>query len=192
MNNKQGLLVVVSSPSGGGKTTVIKKILETDPNNFIYSVSMTTRPKRAGETEGKDYFFVTLATFQEHIRSNDLIEYEKVHDWYYGTPKNALSAWIKQGKVVLLDLDVYGGLHLKQEYGNRCLLIFLKPPSLEELISRLRRRSTESDTQIKRRLERLPQEMALADKFDAIILNENLDQTVAQVIGLIAEKRKLK
>jgi guanylate kinase len=192
LNNKEGLLVVVSSPSGGGKTTVIKKVLKTDPENFIYSVSMTTRPRRAGETEGKDYFFVSLTTFRQHIRTNSLIEYEKVHDWYYGTPKNALSAWLEQGKIVLLDLDVYGALHLKQEFGDRSLLIFLEPPSLEELISRLRLRSTENEAQIKRRLERLPQEMALAEKFDAIILNENLQQTIAQVSDLIAEKRKLK
>lgn len=184
-----GLLVVLSSPSGGGKTTVIKRIIAENPEQFVYSVSMTTRTKRTGEVEGKDYLFVTPAEFQRHIDAGDLIEYERVHDWYYGTPKSALEAQLKDGKNILLDLDVFGAVELKRLFGNRALLIFLEPPDEKLLLERLKSRSTESAEQIERRLQRLPKEMAMASQFDAVIVNDKLEDTIKRVVELIHEKR---
>ena len=184
-----GLLVVLSSPSGGGKTTVIKQITAENPAEFVYSVSMTTRPKRAGEVEGRDYLFVTPAEFHRLIDADELIEYERVHDWYYGTPKSALEAPLRDGKTILMDLDVFGAVELKRIFGNRALLIFLKPPDEKLLLERLKARSTESAEQIERRLQRLPKEMAMASQFDAVVVNDKLADTTKRVIELIQEKR---
>lgn len=189
MNKANGLLVVLSSPSGGGKTTVIKKIIADGPPDYRYSISMTTRPMRKGEVDGKDYWFVTSEEFQNQIERGELIEYERVHDWYYGSPKAPIVDWIRQGKVVFLDLDVYGALELRQQFGDRVLLIFLKPPSESELVDRLVHRSTETEQQIARRLERLPEEMKKAQEFDFALVNDHLDETVSTLIKLVENKR---
>ena len=129
VNKENGLLVVLSSPSGGGKTTVIKKILQDNHPDYCYSISMTTRPKRAGEEDGRDYWFVSPDEFQQKIKDDEFIEYEQVHDWYYGTPKSSITAWVNAGRIVLLDVDVFGALRLKKYFSEKALLIFLKPPS---------------------------------------------------------------
>jgi len=162
----KGLLVVLSSPSGGGKTTIIHHILQQGHSDYTYSISMTTRPKRQGEKNGVDYLFVNEEEFNRHIKKGSLLEYERVHDWFYGTPKRPIEEWIREGWVVFLDLDVYGALQVKNLYKSQCLLVFLKPPSLEELRTRLKNRSTETREQIERRLKRVPREMELAEKFD--------------------------
>lgn len=188
-NSEKGLLVVLSSPSGGGKTTVIKKILNLHPKEYVYSISMTTRPKRAGETDGIDYFFVSRQEFEQHIRNGHLLEYENVHGQYYGTPLKPLNEWIEQNFVVLLDIDVYGAQKIKERY-NRSLLVFIKPPDVNVLIERLKKRSTESDKQIEKRLDRLPEEMAYAEKFDYIVVNDKLSDTVEKVHRRVKEYRK--
>ncbi len=185
-----GLLVVLSSPSGGGKTTVIKRLLAEAPEKFSYSVSMTTRPQRNGEVNGRDYWFVSEEEFQRRISEGDLIEYQKVHDWYYGTPKSEIERFLLDGKVVLFDLDVYGALRLKELFRDRALLIFLQPPNVEALITRLKERSTESEAQIVRRLQRLPEELAMAPKFDAVVVNDRFENTVEKVKELIESKLK--
>jgi guanylate kinase len=189
MNKVNGLLVVLSSPSGGGKTTVIRQIIANGPADYLYSISMTTRPKRTGEIDGKDYWFVTPEEFEKYIKRGELIEYEQVHDWFYGSPKAPIENWIRQGKVVLLDLDVYGALDLKQQFGNKALLIFLAPPSENELYERLVHRSTETKQQINRRLERLPEEMEKAQEFDFVLINEHLDETVDTIQKIIENKK---
>jgi guanylate kinase len=189
VNKANGLLVVLSSPSGGGKTTVIKQIIADGPPDYLYSISMTTRPMRKGEIAGKDYWFVTPVEFQNHVERGELIEHERVHDWYYGTPKTPIVDWIRQGKVVFLDLDVYGALELKQQFGDKALLIFLAPPSEGELLDRLVHRSTETKQQIARRLERLPEEMKKAQEFDYVLVNAHLDETTSTLQKLIENKR---
>ncbi|NLP09132.1 guanylate kinase [bacterium] len=180
-----GLVVVLSAPSGGGKTTVIQQLLKQGDPRYRYSISMTTRPRRRGDVEGKDYFFVDEERFRAAIAAGDLVEYEQVHGYLYGTPKRLLQQWVQQGYVVLLDLDVFGALALKKLFAEKCLTIFLKPPDLDTLVKRLQQRKTESPQQIQRRLKRLPQEMAEAAHFDHCVTNENLHQTVAEVERLI-------
>ena len=191
MNKDNGLLVVLSSPSGGGKTTVIHKIIERSNGEYFYSISMTTRPKREGEVNGKDYWFVSEDEFLELIARDGFIEYESVHDWYYGTPKGAIENWLCQGKIVFLDLDVIGALNLKKQYSGKTLLIFLKPPSEKVLLDRLKKRSTETSQQIAKRLERVTEEMNRAPEFDVVLVNENLEKTIQSVIEIIKEKRKI-
>ncbi len=188
MKKERGLLVVLSSPSGGGKTTVIKKILEEGHPDYVYSISMTTRPIRPGEVDGKDYLFVTDEEFKKHIQAGDLTEYEKVHGWYYGTPKIKINEWLAQNKVVFLDIDVHGALRIKRQFGERAFLIFLKPPDEQALVDRLLNRSTETKEQIRKRLARVPEEMKMIDKFDAVIINDKLDDAVQQVKKLVQNK----
>jgi guanylate kinase len=189
VNKDKGLLVVLSSPSGGGKTTVIKRMVEDNDENYVYSVSMTTRPIRGGEVSGVDYLFISHDKFMEMIRQNRFIEYERVHDCYYGTPRAPIENWIDQGVTVFLDLDVLGALRLKRQFGDSALLIFLKPPNEKVLLQRLQRRSTETPAQIARRLERVTAEMAKADDFDVVIVNENLEKTIQKLKKAIAEKK---
>ena len=188
MNTAKGLLVVLSSPSGGGKTTVIKRVIDSHPD-YNYSISMTTRSKRKGEVNGRDYWFVSEDEFNRAVSAGDLVEYENVHGRYYGTPLSKINEWLNQKKIVLLDLDVYGALRVKQKFNNKALLIFLKPPDEQSLVERLLNRSTETQQQIEKRLDRMPEEMKMAEKFDAIVINDNLDETVKQVKMLVEQKR---
>jgi guanylate kinase len=186
--NGKGLLVVLSAPSGGGKSTVIRRILAKGTPGFRYSVSMTTRPKRPGETEGKDYFYVSDDEFQTARVQDQLVEYEQVHGFWYGTPKKKLQEWVEQGLVIFLDLDVHGALAIKKHFPAESLIIFLKPPDVATLVQRLSQRRTETEQQIETRLQRIPEEMELADKFDHIVLNDNLDQAISSVERLVYEK----
>ena len=191
MNKENGLLVVVSSPSGGGKTTIIKQVIKLHPE-YCYSISMTTRKMRPGEVNGRDYIFVSEKEFLNAVEHENLIEYEKVHGCYYGTPLNKLIELLDQNKVVFLDLDVYGALRLKKKFADRAVLIFLKPPDEKALVERLVKRSTETDEQIKKRLQRMPEEIKLAERFDHIIVNNELEETVLKVNKLVEqEKSKL-
>ena len=189
MNKQNGLLIVISSPSGGGKTTIINRVIGSNPE-YIYSVSMTTRKLRQGEVDGRDYMFVSEKDFMDSVKNGNLIEYENVHGCYYGTPLKKVSEWIEEGKTVFLDLDVYGALKVKRMFGKKALLVFLMPPDNKVLLERLINRSTENKQQIEKRLSRLPEEMKLAEKFDKIIINEHLDDAVDQV-KMLVEQTKL-
>ena len=188
----KGLLVVLSSPSGGGKNTVIGRLLAKGHPRYRYSISMTTRPMRSGDVDGKDYFFVTPERFRQAIADHDLVEYEEVHGCFYGTPKSILQQWLFEGLVVFMDLDVHGALALKELFREECLTIFLKPPDMATLIERLKARKTENLQQIEKRLQRIPEEMNLADRFDHIVVNDDLDRTVAQVDQLLQETLRKK
>ncbi|MFQ5706264.1 MAG: guanylate kinase [bacterium] len=186
----KGLLVVISAPSGGGKTTIIRRVLETGDADFKYSVSVTTRPRRPDEVDGRDYFFWDLETFERKREQGEFIEWAEVHGDFYATPRSHLEQWLQEGKTVLLDLDVHGGLEIKRLYGPSALLIFIKPPSLGSLVERLKSRNTEDTQQIGRRLQRFPEEMQKAASYNFQILNEDLSATVAQVLKIIEQRKK--
>lgn len=179
----RGLLVLVSSPSGGGKTTVIRKLLKD--TDFKYSVSMTTRQPRNGELDGVDYCFISKTDFEAKIKAGMLLEHENVHGHYYGTPVQPVREWLKNGSTILFDVDVKGAMRIREQYPDRTCLIFLMPPNLETLKQRLRDRSTESSEQIAKRLQRVEQEMQYSKKFEHIIINNDLDETVKNVRAII-------
>ncbi len=188
VSNNNGCLVLVSSPSGGGKTTIIKKIIETNTDKFKYSISLTTRKKRNGEVDGRDYWFVDEETFQEKINSDQLLEHENVHGNYYGTPKGPIVNWINNGNIVFMDVDVLGALSIRKKYPKDSLLIFLSPPDFKTLEDRLIGRSTETIEQIEIRMERVKKEMELAKEFDHIIINNEIDETVNSVLSVIQKR----
>jgi len=186
----KGLLVILSSPSGGGKTSVIYRIIEKYDGNFVYSISATTRQPRPGEKNGKDYFFLTKQEFEDHIKKDLLLEWEQVHGYCYGTPKSYVEQAIAAGKFVLLDIDVNGALQIAHKFPQNTLTIFVAPPSLDELNQRLRNRKTDSENEINKRLERIPVEMEQSKRFDYVVINEKLEDTVEEIVKIIKTNQK--
>lgn len=183
MADKKGKIIAVSSPSGGGKTTIVKKILQHFPQ-LVFSVSATTRPKRSDETDGAEYFFITEDQFKQKIENDEFVEWERFYDYYYGTFKSYITDNISKGKSVLLEVDVKGAISLKKLYPD-AYLIFIDPPSLEEIVRRLKNRNTENSEDLQKRIDRAKMEIGLKDKFDYIIQNIDLDKATASVLGLI-------
>jgi guanylate kinase len=178
--------IVFSAPSGTGKTTIVNMLVEKYPEMAI-SISATTRKKRDYETDGKEYFFLTVEEFKAAISTGKFLEYEEVHGDYYGTLKEKVEALKNNGKVVLFDIDVNGAKSIKRNC-TEAILIFLKPPGREELINRLKNRNSETDETISRRLQRLDYEYEQSADFDHIIVNSSLDKTLAEVEQAIFEK----
>jgi len=185
--NKAGRVVVLSSPSGGGKTSILRSLLSLKNPQHRYSVSVTTRPMRKGEVDGVDYSFLSEESFLEKCKLNAFLEWEEVHGNYYGTPKDSIQEWVEQGFIVFCDIDVHGGLALKRAFGREALLIFIRPPSFEVLAERLRNRNTESDEDIQKRLERYSGEMRIAEEYDCQIVNETIEGTVNEVLEVVAQ-----
>ncbi|UCE05186.1 MAG: guanylate kinase [bacterium] len=184
----KGLLVILSSPSGGGKTSVIQKILQKHSEKYVYSISATTRKPRPGEIDGKDYFFLSEEQFRNNISNDLFLEWENVHGYFYGTPKAYIEKCINDGKFVLLDIDVNGALQVAQNYPEKTITIFISPPSMEKLIERLQNRQTDSDEEINKRLERIPIEMEKSKQFDYIVFNYKLDKTAEEVVRIVDKK----
>jgi guanylate kinase len=183
MNAEKGNLFVISSPSGGGKSTVIRGLLKQCPE-LCYSVSATTRRPRRGERDGVDYFFMTAEEFQSRVRRGDFIEWAEVYGFYYGTLKEQIQACRDENRPVLLDLDVQGGLSVKAGMPE-ATLVFLLPPSLAVLESRLRKRGTESEEKIQARLAVAGRELELADRYDYQVVNETVSETVRNIYDII-------
>lgn len=183
MEQKRGAIIAVSAPSGTGKTTIVKHILETFPE-IVFSVSATTRKKRSNETNGVEYFFLSEEEFKQKIENNEFIEWERFYDYYYGTFKYYIDENINTGKTVLLELDVKGALSLKSIYPD-AELIYILPPSFEELVKRLKNRNTEKEEDFQKRIERAKMELSLKDKFDHFIFNEDLKQAFEETKSLI-------
>ncbi|NTW11016.1 MAG: guanylate kinase [Chlorobiaceae bacterium] len=181
---KRGKLIVFSAPSGTGKSTLAKIVLERCPC-IVFSVSATTRKQREGEKEGVNYYFLPVEKFEEKIRTGGFIEHEYFFGNQYGTLLDKTEEIIASGKSILLDLDVKGALNLKKLFGKESLLIFIMPPSMEVLEQRLKGRQSESPEQLELRLERARFELGFADKFDATVVNDNLDQAADAISALI-------
>jgi len=176
-----GKALIFSAPSGSGKTTIVKHLLERNPT-LGFSISASTRDKR-GRTEqhGKDYYFLSPDEFKKKIDNNEFVEWEEVYAGnFYGTLKSEVERVWKEGKDVVFDVDVQGGIKLKQYFGDKALAIFVKVPSFEVLKERLKGRGTESEESLSRRLFKAKFEMAFADKFDTTIVNDDLDRSTAE------------
>ena len=182
---KRGKIIAVSSPSGGGKTSIVKKILKDYPE-IIFSVSVTTRPKRPNEVNGGEYFFVSEEEFERKIKDEEFIEWERFYDYYYGTLKSFVEDNIKKGKSVLFEIDVKGALSLKKIYPES-FLIFIDPPSFEELVKRLKNRKTESAEDLQKRIDRAKMELSHKQDFDYIFVNDELQKVYIRVKSLIKE-----
>jgi guanylate kinase len=177
----EGKLVVVVAPSGSGKTTMARRLLQ-DFENLRFSVSATTRPPREGEQDGREYFFLSDAEFDERVSKGDFLEWETFYNGRrYGTLKPEVDRLLKKGYFILLDLEVNGAMNVKQIYGERCLAVFICPPSIEILKDRLSRRGTESPESVAIRLERVAYEMTFKDRFDSYVINDNLETAYREI-----------
>ena len=181
---KKGILVVVSGFSGAGKGTVMKQLLDGYPNRYALSISATTRAPRTGESNGKEYFFVSEEEFEEMIREGALVEYARYVENYYGTPKEYVLQQLNQGKDVILEIEIQGALKVKAAYPDT-LLLFLSPPSATELKSRLVNRGTEAASVIESRLNRAGQEAQGVEQYASYTLNDDLAECVREVHSII-------
>lgn len=180
-------LIIVTAPSGSGKTTIVKHLLSTF-DNLAFSVSATTRPPRKNEVHGKDYYFMSLKEFQEHIRKGDFLEWEEVYDnQYYGTLRSEVERLWKEGKHVIFDIDVQGALHLKEAYPDKTLTIFVKPPAPEVLAQRLRKRKSESEESLKKRIAKAEFELSFENNFDVVIVNDKLEEALEKAELVVAD-----
>jgi len=185
MEKMTGKLVIISAPSGAGKTTIVKHLLESGLD-LAFSVSATTRPPRGEEIDGEDYFFLTVTEFKKKIKNNEFVEWEEVYkDLMYGTMKNELDRIWAEGKHVLFDVDVVGGLNLKKQFGTRSVAIFIMPPSVEELENRLIIRGTDSPSKISMRVEKAKEELNLAGQFDTVIVNHHLETAKKEALKIV-------
>jgi guanylate kinase len=181
----QGKLIIFSAPSGAGKTTIVRHLLE-QPLPLAFSVSATSRAKREGEQDGKDYWFLTVEEFKNRVEKGDFLEWEEVYpNQFYGTLRSEIERVHAQGNHVLFDLDVVGGLNLKRQFGERALAIFVMPPSVQELENRLRSRSTESEESLQKRVAKAASELEYSKHFDRVVHNDNLEDAQQTAINLV-------
>lgn len=186
--NHHGKLIVFSAPSGSGKTTIVRHLLSQEQFNLEFSISATSRAPRGDEENGKDYYFISLDTFKQHIKNEDFLEWEEVYrDNFYGTLKEEVHRIWAMGKHVIFDIDVVGGLRIKKKFPERTLAVFVKPPSVDELKIRLKKRKTESKEKINMRIAKASVELATAPQFDHIILNDDLSKALAEADSLVSD-----
>jgi len=185
----KGKLIVISAPSGSGKTTIAKAVMAKYPT-IEFSISATTRAMRQGESEGVDYFFLKREEFEARIQRGMLVEWEEIYGNLYGTLKSEVDRALSQGRVMLFDIDVKGGLSIKRHYPE-ALLIFIRPPSFEILKDRLTKRNTEDPAAMERRLARVPMELELGMQFDHQVVNDELNKATTEVEALIRNHTEL-
>jgi len=186
--NKGGKLIVFSAPSGSGKTTIVRHLLKHEELNLGFSVSCTSREPRPDEVDGENYYFISLKEFKQHIKNDDFLEWEEVYrDNFYGTLKTEVERLWALGKNVIFDIDVVGGLRIKKKFPKETLAVFVKPPSIDELKIRLKKRKTENENRINMRVAKASVELATAPQFDHIIKNYNLEDALAEAYKLVSE-----
>lgn len=183
-----GKLIIFSAPSGSGKTTIVKHLLAQPELNLAFSISATSRPRRGKEKHGEHYYFMSISEFKKHIKNGDFLEWEEVYrDNFYGTLKSEVERLWAEGKNVIFDIDVVGGLRIKHKFPDKTLAVFVKPPSVDELKIRLKKRSTESDDKINMRIAKASVEMATAPQFDTVIKNYDLETALNEAHQLGAD-----
>ena len=194
MNNEQvsGKLLIFSAPSGSGKSTIINWLMQEHPElNMHFSISCTSRPPRGQEQNGVEYFFLTPEEFREKIQRDEFVEYEEVYqDRYYGTLKSQVEKQLAAGENVVFDVDVHGAMNIKKAYGDRALSLFIQPPSVEELRRRLNGRGTDAPEVIEQRIARAEYELGFADKFDTVVINDDLETAKAEAYKTISDFTK--
>ncbi len=183
----EGKLIIFSAPSGAGKTSIVREVINTIPG-LAFSVSACSRPMRTGEVEGADYYFLSTADFKQKIKEDAFLEWEEVYPGsYYGTLKSEVHRLWKEGKQVVFDVDVAGGLRIKQQFPAQSLALFIKPPSLEILKQRLENRGTESKESLEKRLGKAAHELSFANRFDKVVVNDSLPLAVREVTSLVKQ-----
>ena len=186
MMSKRGKLIVFSAPSGSGKTTIVRALLKRPELNLAFSISATSRPPRGQEVDGKDYYFLSQKEFEQNIRDGAFLEWEEVYPGqHYGTLLEEVNRLLEEGKNVVFDIDVIGGLNIKKQFKDEALALFVQPPSIEVLAQRLEQRGTDSSEKIHMRLEKARLELSQAPNFDHAVINESLDQAIEQAHELI-------
>ena len=182
--NQRGLLIVLSGPSGVGKGTVRKALFEMPEQEFVYSVSMTTRPPRPGEVDGVDYYFVSREEFERQIAAGNLLEYAEFVGNYYGTPKDKVEEQLNKGKEVILEIEVNGALQVRDKCKD-AVFIFLVPPTRKALYDRLKQRGTESEERIIARITKANKEFKLAHQYDYIVVNDEVHNAADRIMAII-------
>jgi len=184
---KDGKLIVFSAPSGSGKTTIVRHLLKQEELNLEFSISATSRNKSGEEVNGKDYYFLSAKEFKTKIKNEEFLEWEEVYrDNFYGTLKTEVERIWGLGKHVIFDIDVSGGLRIKRKFPDQTLAVFVKPPSIDELKIRLKKRKTESADKINMRIAKASAELATAPLFDVVIENDNLDKALNEAYNLVS------
>ncbi len=193
MSDFKGKLFVFSAPSGSGKTTIVRHLLKQERFNLAFSISATSRDPRGSEKNGEDYYFISLKEFKNKIKNDEFLEWEEVYrDNFYGTLKSEIERIWAQKKHVIFDIDVVGGLRIKKKFPKETLAVFVKPPSVDELKIRLKKRSTESDDKINMRIAKASVELATAPQFDKIIKNYDLDLALKEAEDLVDDFLEVK
>lgn len=186
MSDFKGKLFVFSAPSGSGKTTIVRHLLAQEKFNLAFSISATSRAPRGTEKNGEDYYFISLSDFKNKIKNEEFLEWEEVYrDNFYGTLKSEIERIWALNKHVIFDIDVVGGLSIKKQFPDETLCVFVKPPSIEELKNRLKKRSTETEDKINMRIAKASVELATAPQFDKIIKNYNLEVALKETEELV-------
>jgi guanylate kinase len=181
----QGKLLLFCGPSGSGKTTIVHHLLKHN-KQLQFSISATTRPQRANEKHGEDYYFISVEAFKKKIEKNEFVEWEKVYEnGYYGTLKSEVERIWKINKVAVFDVDVEGGLNIKKQFGEQLLAVFIMPPSIDDLHKRLHARATESPETLMARVKKAEHEITYAYRFDHVIVNDNLEKALAEAQKLV-------
>lgn len=182
---QDGKVIIFSAPSGSGKTTVVKHLLARNPN-LAFSVSATTRPKRPSEVHGKDYYFISLEEFEKRIADDEFVEHEEVYPGtFYGTLKSEVERIWAEGKSVIFDVDVIGGLNIKKALENKALSVYVRPPSMQVLQQRLETRATETRQSLQQRIEKAIFELGFEDRFDVVLINDHLEETFEKAQQLL-------